>query len=519
MKNVTKSLVVLVLSLVILAFAFESRCNKMDASSIQYVPTSGEVETIILPRQDSSPIKLSIEIFPKEIYVGDTVYLVVYCENISGDAVEIIDSRNFPMYEYSDGRFTLSSAVTNKEYTWIPEYLSNSFASRFALSKDLKPGERYSNSKYYLEFPPLEDLKEPFWKELLANMPKEGVTCNLHIKYYYSDVVPGEPGKPRKPAGDRTKGNSTEIEQDILIKPRPKNEMVLLNKWYKNTPKKLFPKEEDNRNCKVPQHVYDLRSSGKSDIWIGWRKYDPWLFIRHGNRKPSDPNNPTTLDGWRKLEASLTPSTMRDEVRLTRLQLEFYSAQKGEASENAKNELVEWLKSLPEVQRTVMTTFLVGQMGRYEYAHYRRKPWGEKQELIRSGKSQELILAIYDMLDSGSQENAYDREGHCFEDHILPPPASVKAVMEALGPTAEDLAYGTKDLPDGFRIWDVHHRGRSKRMLIVAQFVRAYLPEGQIGSVLLKTRNGEDYPISNMSLSEEDQQYAREQSRKAANGE
>jgi len=309
-----------------------------------------------------------------------------------------------------------------------------------------------------------------------------------------------------------------EIEQDILIKPRPKNEMALLKNWYNNTPKKLFPKE--NGDCKVPQNDYRvLRSSGKSNIWIGWRKYDPWLFIRHGNRKPSDPNNPTTLDGWRKLEASLTPSTMRDEVRLTRLQLEFYSAQKGEASENAKNELVEWLKSLPEVQRTVMTTFLVGQMGRYEYAHYRRKPWGEKQELIRSGKSQELILAIYDMLDSGSQENAYDREGHCFEDHILPPPASVKAVMEALGPTAEDLAYGTKDLPDGFRIWDVHHRGRSKRMLIVAQFVRAYLPEGQIGSVLLKTRNGEDYPISNMSLSEEDQQYAREQSRKAANGE
>ena len=102
--------------------------------------------------------------------------------------------------------------------------------------------------------------------------------------------------------------------------------------------------------------------ASKSDIVINGNKYDPWMFIRLGNRKPSDPNNPTTLDGWRKLEASLVPSTMRDEVRLTRLQLEYYSAKKGEASENAKNELVEWLQSLPEVQRTIMTTFLVSKM-------------------------------------------------------------------------------------------------------------------------------------------------------------
>jgi len=156
--------------------------------------------------------------------------------------------------------------------------------------------------------------------------------------------------------------HSIELNEEILIKPRPANEMELLEKWCKNTPGKLFP--EVDGNSKIP-HDLILQSSGRNDIVINGKKYDPWLFIRLGNRKPSDPNNPTTLDGWRKLEASLIPSTMRDEVRLTRLQLEYYSAKEGTDTENAKNELAEWLKDLPEPQRSYMLAVLVDRMNYY----------------------------------------------------------------------------------------------------------------------------------------------------------
>ena len=101
-----------------------------------------------------------------------------------------------------------------------------------------------------------------------------------------------------------------------------------------------------------------LQGSADSKIKIGWSKWDPWLFIRIGNRKPSDPNNPTTLKGWRELENQLSPSTMRDEVRLTRLQLEYYSASSQKKREEAKKELVDWLRSLPQAQRTSMVSSL-----------------------------------------------------------------------------------------------------------------------------------------------------------------
>ena len=285
-------------------------------------------------------------------------------------------------------------------------------------------------------------------------------------------------------------------EQDILIKPRPANEMALLNKWYKNTPEKLFPRVDGNR--KVPNlEDYDLKSSGKSDIKIGWNKYDPWLFIRLGNRKPSDPNNPTTLDGWRKLEASLIPSTMRDEIRLTRLQLEYYSSQKGEASEKAKAELIDWLKSLPEVQRTIMTTFLVSKMNDF----YRTSLRDQNRELIRS---------LYDMLDYGCQEAVCNFESINYKDRTLPPPEGVKVVrpfMEVVEPTAEDLAIGTKELPDDFRIWDAV--GDVGPVKMVAKFVE--LKESE-DTLILKNREGLSFNLMFSALNDEDKQHAREMS-------
>jgi hypothetical protein len=178
------------------------------------------------------------------------------------------------------------------------------------------------------------------------------------------------------PEGAIVKLNTTEI----LIKPRPANEMALLERWYKNTPEELFPVVGGGR--KIPRDM-DLKSSGRSDIRIGRNRFDPWMFVRLGNRKPSDPNNPTTLDGWRKLEASLIPSTMRDEVRLVRLQLEYYAANAGEDAAQAKKELVDWLRSLPAPQQTVMIASLVYNSGRFSGTMLHSR----NQELVRARQS------------------------------------------------------------------------------------------------------------------------------------
>ena len=244
-----------------------------------------------------------------------------------------------------------------------------------------------------------------------------------------------------------------------------------------------------------------LEPSGKSNIRIGGKEYDPWLFVRFGVRKPSDPNNPTTLEGWRELEASLIPSTMRDEVRLTRLQLEYYSAKKGGASEQAKAELVDWLESLPEVQQRRMTTSLVSKMHEFYDSPLR-------------DKNRELMRALYDILDVGSQGIVCNFESIKYNDRTLTPPPGVKVIrpfMDVVTPTPEDLAHGSKDLPDGFRIWDV--TGDTGAAQIVAQYVK--LKESE-NTLVLKNREGLRFNLNFSSLSEEDQEHARAMSQAAA---
>ena len=344
---------------------------------IEYLSTSGETVIIVSPSQNSNPLRHSIEIFPKEIYFGDTIYLVAYDENVSTEViVNFLDYGKIPMHEHYLDTFTLSATAIHKEYSWKLESLTTGTPMYVARIRNLQPGEKCPYKKAYLEFPPLDDWEEPFWMELRDNMPLEGITCQLHIKY----------------DRDYLQGFTVEASQEILIKPRPESEMTLLEQWYKNTPEELFPeiKHALSQN-KTPRNL-TLISSGKSDISINGNTYDPWMFIRTGNRKPSDPNNPTTLEGWRQLEASLTPSTMRDEVRLTR-QLEYYSAKKGKATENAKNELIEWLKSLPEVQRSIMVTHLGYNAGRFIQSFddpTKPTPLGEKYQKLMTAIWQNL---------------------------------------------------------------------------------------------------------------------------------
>jgi hypothetical protein len=443
-------------------------CARMPASEpIEYMPTPGESATDVGPVRDDKAT-MSVEVFPTEINLGDAAYVAVYYENrTSGDLVFL---PNFSIL------CSLSSPFFQDDYHWVDECRSGGYDSTVVLPRTIEPGEKYLFGIEALEFPPLDDWGAPFWQELIAKIPAEGTTCGLRVKC-----------------------GSAEIERDILVKPRPAVEMALLKQWYDDTPETLFPKIEGDR--KIPYNGVYLEPSGKSNIRIGGKEYDPWLFVRFGVRKPSDPNNPTTLEGWRELEASLIPSTMRDEVRLTRLQLEYYSAKKGGASEQAKAELVDWLESLPEVQQRRMTTSLVSKMHEFYDSPLR-------------DKNRELMRALYDILDVGSQGIVCNFESIKYNDRALTPPPGVKVTrpfMDVVTPTPEDLVHGSKDLPDGFRIWDV--TGDSGAAQIVAQYVK--LKESE-NTLVLKNREGLRFNLNFSSLSEEDKEHARAMSQAAA---
>lgn len=201
------------------------------------------------------------------------------------------------------------------------------------------------------------------------------------------------------------------------------------------------------------------------------------------------------------LLSSLAPSTMRDEVRLTRLQLEYYAAEQGAPTERAQAELVDWLKSLPEIQRSVMTTTLVWKTN-------------DLYETPLCAKNRELIDALYDVLDRSAQERA------CFfrnvQDNKLEfPPLRAETVpsrppirkgpfIKTVKPTPKDLARGVKDLPDGFRVWDATGDGGIGQ--VVARYAQLKEPDDVL---VLQSREGASFDVTFSALSEEDKAYAR----------
>ena len=83
---------------------------------------------------------------------------------------------------------------------------------------------------------------------------------------------------------------------------------------------------------------------------IQGEKFSHWFFVRIGNRYPATPGTPETWQGWMALEESLTPSTMRDEIRLTRILIQYCDTE----DDAVLQELKDWFAGMNEVQRTVM---------------------------------------------------------------------------------------------------------------------------------------------------------------------
>ncbi|MBR4835175.1 MAG: hypothetical protein IKU86_12735 [Thermoguttaceae bacterium] len=303
-----------------------------------------------------------VKVWPTEVYLGDPVYFCEYCENRSDESLRQCDDYLFspaPLsfdltwcwsaWELRSPNLANSSAVS--PYRFLPELDGpGAFTDYCVFPRDYQPNDRGDFHCGTLELPPLEDLRSEFWKPFAA-APESGVECELRAV------------RLRNVDGASFK---------IRVKPRPANEARTLERWFDATPPELFP--EAKGSVKYPRNLGPLKSSGKSDVRVGGvpfipfvsKRYDPWFFVRLGNRKPSDPNNPTGVSGWRRLEAEFAPSTLRDEITLTRLQLEYYDAPEGEASDAALKVLADWLRARPEPQRAALTESLRSKGGKFK---------------------------------------------------------------------------------------------------------------------------------------------------------
>ena len=132
----------------------------------------------------------------------------------------------------------------------------------------------------------------------------------------------------------------------VTVKLRNPEEMAMIEKWYKNTPIDFFPVIKGGR-----QYIRKIPPKGhRMESWRRIHSHSLWLFMNTGNRYPGDPNVPTTWQEWQALEESITPSTMRDEIRLTRILIQYCDTK----NEKVLDELKAWFADMNEVQRACM---------------------------------------------------------------------------------------------------------------------------------------------------------------------
>ena len=309
-----------------------------------------------------------VVVHPEEIYFGDPVYIGIYIRNIS-DTMATYDTC-WPRYAFWLSLFSEDIPVP---YHLLHEDMTGSRGRIPYAFHDFQPRESVLVLVACQELPALEDMNFPFWEEAKKKL-KSGGNIVAQVGMECRSIDGKQPPEP----------NYEYVSKPLLIKPRPGSEMELLQNWLEGTPERLRPVPFD-QVIKEGRYYYDAVSELKDEfdaitltpkpgfvskerylkinrndrlrmasnehfIHVQGKDYFPYYFVRRGNRKPGDPVCPKTWQGWKGLEESLSPSTMRDEIRLTRIIIQYCDTQ----DEKVLTELKEWFADMNELQRWSM---------------------------------------------------------------------------------------------------------------------------------------------------------------------
>ncbi|MDR2171055.1 MAG: hypothetical protein LBP59_13005 [Planctomycetaceae bacterium] len=264
--------------------------------------------------------------FPKKVHVGDTVYLIVRYHNnekkviYCPEEIDMVDT--CPDYSTTVELFL----GDHQKYRIFFESLILEEHEKYLQPKPVYPNTSHFYIVQSFSIPAIEDLHSLRWNQFIKKNSQSNET--IKIKVWLN------------------KGHETSeqiLYNNLVIKPRPKKEMDLIENWYKETYNaKAFPVRTGNEkssvkvmnNFQYPQHL----------------NYSLFQFVRIGNRYPGYPNLPSDWQGWKKLEESFGASTLRDEIRWTRVCLQYCTT----GDEKVLDELKSWLDKMNPIQRTVM---------------------------------------------------------------------------------------------------------------------------------------------------------------------
>ena len=357
------------------------------AAPVVLVGSSGDVATQTFEPQDleANPLRATFALYPTELAFGDAAYYTLDVENVS-DALEYFDgAREFTESALSQcvARVSATAEGVPGEYVAAPELatlfvrapseepqpstsqpINNASASGKGCSAGelrLKPGVKIRRVASALEFPPLEDWNDPFWtavRDKLSN--QNAVELRLRFELRLPPKIIGS----REAQALQPQWPTLSVEKTLVLKRRDANELATVDRWFEATPPDAFPLCSVDGTQKGSRFYRRDEGPQPSSVSLNGASYRADAFTRIGARKPTLVDAPTTVDGWRRLEAEFAPSTLRDEIALTRLQLEYYDAPEGAESDATLKTLVDWFKTRPEPQRAAWL-FSLKRRGRY----------------------------------------------------------------------------------------------------------------------------------------------------------
>jgi len=286
---------------------------------------------------------------------GDTLYMKIVARNPHAESVYIMN--HFLLFTSDIQIHLIDSENQIQALLFEGPPMSAHADQTYA---EIKPRTSRIIKAMSINVPPLEDLEEPFWEKHLKNLSRleKNETLSLCVTLYPSCKV--YPDYKHYHFQSAFSFQFT-FETPLIMKPRPEKEMTLIRKWLRDSPKELLPAPFGDLP-KVPPFDSRMRYVTFENILVKGEKVPQSQFMRSSNRYPGHPNAPETWQGWKELEENLTPSTMRDEIRLARILIQYSDTE----DNTLIKELKDWFADMNEVQRSVLVKRTRNKIKMYE---------------------------------------------------------------------------------------------------------------------------------------------------------
>jgi 3',5'-cyclic AMP phosphodiesterase CpdA len=184
---------------------------------------------VVLGEVEPAKFITTMDVFPDEVRIGDTIYLVIKCSNNTDTDryCQVPEPNN--LFQHSGDSIRYFVLVDNEEWEIIVPVVLVIHGHVLVPPYVLVPsGKTVSTYTSGFRFNELEDLHSNFWVNSIKKLPEQGkeITFKVLIQSGFGVVDRRYP---------------LIFNKKIKLKPRPNNEMTIFEKWYRNTPQKTFP--------------------------------------------------------------------------------------------------------------------------------------------------------------------------------------------------------------------------------------------------------------------------------------